>query len=230
MDEKNIEICIICTEELSSHIEIEYLQCFHKFHLTCIKKWINIKPICPVCKFPTNLNIIGADADGKFISSRGDTINNGIIERNSYFHNSFDLKIDSSTSEDTSADEMSSSSDDTDIINNYHLINNNNDMSNNDNDMSNNDNEMSNNDNEMSNNDEKINNSNLPNNVLQYYNRLSSNIITNNIISGNLNTDNNNRVSNYEHTSMFESFLQDIIRDNNVDISNIGVEDSSDEE
>jgi hypothetical protein len=90
MSECNQELCIICSEDLNIN-EIQYLQCFHKFHILCISKWIKIKPMCPVCKFPTNINIVGADEDGKFVSNRGDIINNGIIENKTYQRRFIDI-------------------------------------------------------------------------------------------------------------------------------------------
>ena len=41
--------CIICTEKINT--DAEYLPCFHKFHIKCISKWVNLNPSCPVCRF-----------------------------------------------------------------------------------------------------------------------------------------------------------------------------------
>lgn len=48
---ENIEIddipCIICLDDLEDNI-IE-LRCKHYYHQKCIKEWIDVKPVCPLC-------------------------------------------------------------------------------------------------------------------------------------------------------------------------------------
>lgn len=45
---KKIVNCTICLEDIEDNIE--FLPCIHGFHYNCIKKWINQKPECPICK------------------------------------------------------------------------------------------------------------------------------------------------------------------------------------
>ena len=42
-----MEICPICRENLSKSIITE---CNHKFHFSCLHRWLMINPICPVCR------------------------------------------------------------------------------------------------------------------------------------------------------------------------------------
>ena len=75
------ENCTICREELiSGSLDIHFLQCLHKFHMPCITKWLTMKQLCPICKFPSEvLDIVNISEDGKYITSTGDIIDNGII-------------------------------------------------------------------------------------------------------------------------------------------------------
>ena len=61
--------CIICSDNLEIE-EIQYLQCFHKFHKSCINKWIEIKPNCPLCNFQTNMIITNIDEKGNIIGNK----------------------------------------------------------------------------------------------------------------------------------------------------------------
>ncbi|KAG6525312.1 hypothetical protein ZIOFF_015267 [Zingiber officinale] len=42
--------CIICQEEYSINDAIGELQCGHRYHVRCIKRWLLQKNACPVCK------------------------------------------------------------------------------------------------------------------------------------------------------------------------------------
>lgn len=42
--------CIICQEEYAINDEIGELQCCHRYHVRCIKRWLLQKNACPVCK------------------------------------------------------------------------------------------------------------------------------------------------------------------------------------
>lgn len=42
-----MEICPICRENLSKSIITE---CNHKFHFSCLHRWLMINPTCPVCR------------------------------------------------------------------------------------------------------------------------------------------------------------------------------------
>ena len=50
LDDSN-KSCVICLEEFHSREKVTALPCFHYFHTNCIKKWIQKKTFCPVCKF-----------------------------------------------------------------------------------------------------------------------------------------------------------------------------------
>ncbi|XP_074309358.1 E3 ubiquitin protein ligase RIE1-like isoform X2 [Silene latifolia] len=43
--------CCICLDSYEEGVELHALPCNHHFHATCIKKWLNIKSACPVCKY-----------------------------------------------------------------------------------------------------------------------------------------------------------------------------------
>ncbi|OEL24947.1 hypothetical protein BAE44_0014033 [Dichanthelium oligosanthes] len=44
------DACIICQDEYEDKELIGTLQCGHKFHVTCIKQWLMLKNLCPICK------------------------------------------------------------------------------------------------------------------------------------------------------------------------------------
>uniref|UniRef100_A0A0C9RRT7 RING-type E3 ubiquitin transferase n=1 Tax=Wollemia nobilis TaxID=56998 RepID=A0A0C9RRT7_9CONI len=44
------EICSICREEYQDNEELGILDCGHIHHSDCIKKWLLLKNICPICK------------------------------------------------------------------------------------------------------------------------------------------------------------------------------------
>ena len=50
LDEAN-KSCMICLEEFKSKEKVVALPCLHLFHKKCIKKWMERKKECPVCKF-----------------------------------------------------------------------------------------------------------------------------------------------------------------------------------
>lgn len=41
--------CIICLEKISYN-DLIFTKCNHYYHEFCIKKWLNINQICPICK------------------------------------------------------------------------------------------------------------------------------------------------------------------------------------
>ncbi|KAL1216638.1 putative E3 ubiquitin-protein ligase RHG1A [Cardamine amara subsp. amara] len=47
-DEK--EKCVICLSKLKGSEEASKLECGHKFHFECIKKWLIVENMCPLCK------------------------------------------------------------------------------------------------------------------------------------------------------------------------------------
>ncbi|KAG8367443.1 hypothetical protein BUALT_Bualt16G0072700 [Buddleja alternifolia] len=50
-DKEGLEICIVCQDDLCQEDEmIGMLECGHNYHATCIKKWLQEKNVCPLCK------------------------------------------------------------------------------------------------------------------------------------------------------------------------------------
>ena len=50
---KSLGECAICLEEmLIDHLEA--YQCGHVFHTSCLREWLMIKDICPICGFSQN--------------------------------------------------------------------------------------------------------------------------------------------------------------------------------
>ncbi|XP_042375450.1 probable E3 ubiquitin-protein ligase HIP1 isoform X1 [Zingiber officinale] len=45
-----VEPCCICQEEFTEGEELGRLDCGHDFHYACIKQWLTIKNLCPICK------------------------------------------------------------------------------------------------------------------------------------------------------------------------------------
>ncbi|XP_076944749.1 uncharacterized protein LOC143615531 [Bidens hawaiensis] len=43
-------ICVICQMDFEDQEKIRVLNCCHEYHVECIKKWINVKNNCPICK------------------------------------------------------------------------------------------------------------------------------------------------------------------------------------
>jgi hypothetical protein len=41
--------CSICIQPVNDE-DINFLPCFHYFHVSCIQKWLQIKRLCPLCK------------------------------------------------------------------------------------------------------------------------------------------------------------------------------------
>ncbi|XP_016441339.1 E3 ubiquitin-protein ligase MBR2-like isoform X1 [Nicotiana tabacum] len=46
----NLEPCCICQEEYKAGDIMGMLDCGHEFHTNCIKQWLVLKNICPICK------------------------------------------------------------------------------------------------------------------------------------------------------------------------------------
>ncbi|GKV02045.1 hypothetical protein SLEP1_g14531 [Rubroshorea leprosula] len=42
--------CIICQEEYKNQEKIGTLDCGHEYHADCLKKWLLVKNVCPICK------------------------------------------------------------------------------------------------------------------------------------------------------------------------------------
>ena len=54
MDFEANDPCVICSEEFVENEPAIYLNCGsrHIFHEQCIKTWIQINAICPICRHP----------------------------------------------------------------------------------------------------------------------------------------------------------------------------------
>ncbi|PIN10533.1 hypothetical protein CDL12_16876 [Handroanthus impetiginosus] len=42
--------CVICLEEYKNMDDVGSLKCRHDFHVGCIKQWLSMKNLCPICK------------------------------------------------------------------------------------------------------------------------------------------------------------------------------------
>ncbi|XP_068479171.1 E3 ubiquitin-protein ligase MBR1-like [Phaseolus vulgaris] len=49
-EEQEINLCIICQDEYKNKEEIGILQCGHEYHADCIRRWLQEKNVCPLCK------------------------------------------------------------------------------------------------------------------------------------------------------------------------------------
>ncbi|XAR64049.1 hypothetical protein NMG60_11024250 [Bertholletia excelsa] len=45
-----VEPCCVCQEEYNDGEDIGTLECGHEFHTNCIKQWLMLKNLCPICK------------------------------------------------------------------------------------------------------------------------------------------------------------------------------------
>lgn len=50
LESAELEPCCICREEYCEGEDIGKLGCCHDFHAACIKQWLMIKNLCPICK------------------------------------------------------------------------------------------------------------------------------------------------------------------------------------
>ncbi|GJU79679.1 rhodanese-like domain-containing protein 9, chloroplastic [Tanacetum coccineum] len=58
-DKEDAEDCAICLCELEENKRLVVLTCKHKFHVSCIRKWLKKQNVCPLCKC-TALRVEGA--------------------------------------------------------------------------------------------------------------------------------------------------------------------------
>uniref|UniRef100_A0A151UD75 RING-type E3 ubiquitin transferase n=1 Tax=Cajanus cajan TaxID=3821 RepID=A0A151UD75_CAJCA len=49
-DDQETDSCIICQDEFKNQEEIGVLRCEHEYHADCLKKWLVVKNVCPICK------------------------------------------------------------------------------------------------------------------------------------------------------------------------------------
>lgn len=45
-----VEPCCICQEDYNDGEDVGTLECGHEFHVGCLKRWLTVKNICPICK------------------------------------------------------------------------------------------------------------------------------------------------------------------------------------
>ena len=48
------DTCAICQEQFEPGDELLFIGCGHRFHTACAKKWLLLKPTCPLCKVSIN--------------------------------------------------------------------------------------------------------------------------------------------------------------------------------
>ncbi|KAL7156831.1 hypothetical protein ABFS83_02G035700 [Erythranthe nasuta] len=46
----NLEPCCVCQENYVTGDDVGILECGHEFHTNCIKQWLILKNLCPICK------------------------------------------------------------------------------------------------------------------------------------------------------------------------------------
>ncbi|CAI9101910.1 OLC1v1000072C7 [Oldenlandia corymbosa var. corymbosa] len=56
-ESSNSEPCCVCQEDYTAGDDIGILNCGHEFHTNCIKQWLSLKNICPICKM-TALDVV----------------------------------------------------------------------------------------------------------------------------------------------------------------------------
>ncbi|XP_021746133.1 probable E3 ubiquitin-protein ligase HIP1 [Chenopodium quinoa] len=44
------DLCIICQDEYEDNEQLGTLECGHEYHVDCLKKWLLLKNVCPICK------------------------------------------------------------------------------------------------------------------------------------------------------------------------------------
>ncbi|KAB1216557.1 E3 ubiquitin ligase BIG BROTHER [Morella rubra] len=48
--DQEADSCIICQDEYKNREKIGILDCGHEYHANCLKKWLLVKNVCPICK------------------------------------------------------------------------------------------------------------------------------------------------------------------------------------
>ncbi|XP_020993779.1 probable E3 ubiquitin-protein ligase ZFP1 isoform X2 [Arachis duranensis] len=48
--EVEADVCIICQDEYKNQDMIGVLQCEHEYHADCLRKWLLVRNVCPLCK------------------------------------------------------------------------------------------------------------------------------------------------------------------------------------
>jgi len=56
-NDENMKNCIICTDEIKDGENTTTIECGHIFHEQCLKKWIEVKTNCPICRFQFGIDL-----------------------------------------------------------------------------------------------------------------------------------------------------------------------------
>lgn len=48
--DQNVDLCIICQDQYQGNDRLGCLDCGHQYHHECLKKWLKLKNVCPICK------------------------------------------------------------------------------------------------------------------------------------------------------------------------------------
>merc|ERR1719198_1456605 len=56
------ETCTVCQESLQEGERVRILPCLHRYHQTCIDRWLQQSRACPVCKYPIDAAAPGASS------------------------------------------------------------------------------------------------------------------------------------------------------------------------
>ncbi|GAB2229898.1 hypothetical protein Droror1_Dr00014154, partial [Drosera rotundifolia] len=48
--DQNVDLCIICQDQYQENDRLGCLDCGHQYHNECLKKWLKLKNVCPICK------------------------------------------------------------------------------------------------------------------------------------------------------------------------------------
>ncbi|MED6157665.1 hypothetical protein PIB30_025443 [Stylosanthes scabra] len=49
-EDREADSCIICQDEYKNKEKIGILRCEHEYHAECLRKWLIVKNVCPICK------------------------------------------------------------------------------------------------------------------------------------------------------------------------------------
>ncbi|XP_057457601.1 probable E3 ubiquitin-protein ligase ZFP1 [Lotus japonicus] len=49
-NDQETDSCMICQDEFKNQEEIGILRCEHEYHAECLRKWLLVKNVCPICK------------------------------------------------------------------------------------------------------------------------------------------------------------------------------------
>lgn len=52
LDDRETDFCTICLTNYENLQKVGKLDCGHEYHVDCVKQWLVIKNICPICKCP----------------------------------------------------------------------------------------------------------------------------------------------------------------------------------